>query len=153
MSFIRTPVVNAEQIGALRTLLRLDFTYGVRQLLGAGMSESLTCLGILNLTESLQQAEQPLVVVSALMQHRMLPTATVPLDSTRYELFSRLLDAPLALERFPGITQDNFEAFLLPLKTQVEALKVIFQNAPYVDEDSIRKNVATTSALPNTELN
>lgn len=150
MSMLRVPVVNLDQLTALRSLLRLDYTRGMRMALDIkDASAADTCLKILTLTEYRIEAEQPLIVVAALMDFHGTPTAMLPLDSERFGFFEKLLNIGLATTDFPGIEPETLEPILEPMRAQVDGLKKVFGDAEYLDSESLR----TKARLPETDSN
>lgn len=143
MTMIRVPVVNVDQLQALRSLLRLDFTRCVRKALTDSTVVPLQCVSILRLTEYMNQAEQPLVVVAALMQYHGTPTAMIPLDPARFEFFTKLLTISLGASDFPGLTDEQLEPLLAPMRAYVAELKTIFEGAALVDESALRSKMKT----------
>jgi hypothetical protein len=145
MSMVRAPVVNGDQLQALRSLLKLDFTRCVRNTLTKGGGIAQQCMSILQLTELMEQAEQPLIVVAAIMQFNGLPTAMLPLDSVRFNLFTRLLDTPLGTSDFPGLTEEQLEPVLAPMRGYIEELKKIFESSAHLDEEALRQRMKTST--------
>lgn len=143
MSLMRVPVVNRDQLQALRSLLRLDFTRCLRNILENVTVVPQQCLNIMQVTDVMSQAEQPLIVVAALMQYHGTPTAMLPLDAARFQLFSKLLDTPLGTRDFPGLTDEQLEPVLAPMRAYVQELKTIFESAALVDEDALKRKMKT----------
>lgn len=145
MSLLRIPVVNVDQLNALRSLLRLDFTRCVRKVLVENTVVPLQCVKILQFTELMNQAEQPLIVVAALMQYHGTPTAMLPLDAARFDFFSKLLSVPLSPHDFPGLTDEQLEAYLTPMKNFIEELKKVFESSGHIDEQTLRSKMKTST--------
>ena len=155
MSMLRVPVVNIDQLQALRSLLRLDYTRGVRMALTGEKKDDIpdTCLRILTLTEYLTEAEQPLVVVAALMEFHGTPTAMLPLDAERFTFFENLLSISLEASSFPGVEQDSLNQVLEPMRSQVDELKKVFSAAEYLDSESLKNKARLPEADPNRMMN
>jgi len=153
MSLLRVPVVNRDQLQALRSLLRLDFTRALRNALTESKVVPLQCVTILRLTEYMNQAEQPLIVIAAMMQHTGKPTSLLPLDKERFAFFSRLLDISLGTEDFPGLTEDQLEPVLAPMRVYVTELKALFEASATLDEDAIRGKVQDDPGPPSGLMN
>lgn len=145
MSLIRVPVVNRDQLQALRSLLKLDFTRCVRSALTKGDAIPQQCLSVLQLTEIMEAAEQPLIVVAAIMQFHGTPTAMLPLDQGRFTFFTRLLSIPLGVSDFPSLTEEQLEPVLAPMRAYVVELKKIFESAAHIDEDALRSKMKTST--------
>ena len=146
MSLVRIPVVNRDQLQTLRSLLRLDFTRAVRSALVTTAELPMQCLSILRLTEAMTQAEQPLIVIAALMQYNGTPTAMVPLDQGRFAFFTRLLDIPLNPSDFPGLTEEQLEPILAPMRAHISELKQIFENSGHVEEDALKNRLKVAAS-------
>ena len=147
---MRVPVVNRDQLQALRSLLRLDFTRCLRNTLINTTVVPQQCLNILQLTDVMSQAEQPLIVVAALMQYHGTPTAMLPLDAGRFNLFSKLLAIPLGSADFPGIAEDQLEPILAPMKAYIAELKTIFESSAFIDEEQLKNKMKT--ATPKSDM-
>lgn len=143
MSLMRAPVVNRDQLEALRTLLRLDFTRFLRNTLSQAGQVPTQCLKILQVTDTMSQAEQPLVIAAALIQYTGTPTAMLPLDQVRFDFYSRLLNIPLGPGDFPGLTEEQLEPVLAPMRAYVEELKAVFESAAHIDEAALRSKMKT----------
>lgn len=143
MTLLRVPIVNREQLQALRTLLRMDFTRALRNALTEQQQISLQCVAVLQLTEYLTQAEQPLVIVASMMQFHGYPTAMLPLDSTRFAFFTRLLSISLDTKDFPGVDPEQADTVLAPLRGLVGELQKIFEASGHLDENAIHSKMKT----------
>ena len=153
MSLLRVPVVNVDQLRALRSLLRLDFTRALKKILYSEDSVPLQCVSILRTTEYMNQAEQPLVVVGALMGLHGIPTAMLPLDNERFNFFTKLLEISLSADDFPGLEEEKLEPILAPIRVHVTELRKIFESAELLDEVAVRAKLPRTSSPTGGLLN
>lgn len=145
MSLVRVPVVNRDQLQALRSLLRLDFTRCMRNILTTETEVPVQCVRILAITDVMNQAEQPLIVVAALMQYHGTPTAMLPLDAGRFGFFSKLLSIPLGTRDFPGISDEQLEPILAPMRAYIAELKTIFDSSAHIDEEALKNKMKTST--------
>lgn len=150
---VRAPTVNIDQLQAMRTLLRLDFVRGLRNILASPSDLTGQSLEVLRLVDAMNRAEQPLVVIAALMMHHQTPTMTLVLDSDRFRIFSLLLARPLDSRDFPGLTEEELEAVFVPLRARVQELNTIFDSAPMVDEDLAKGKLKVGTAPSEGMLN
>ena len=146
MTLLRVPVVNQEQLQTLRGLLRLDFVRALQVILIKDKEVTPQCLSILSLVDIMNQTEQPLVMLSALMVLNGTPTAVLPLSDAHFKIYSDLIEMPLRPEDFTGITKESMETFLGSLRGVVTELKEVFKAAGHMEEEALRSKMKTTAA-------
>jgi hypothetical protein len=148
---VRVPVLNKEQIEALRMILRLDYSRSLKAFLTKGDSIDDTRLNIFRLTDLLGQAEQPLIVGEAMMDFQNRTTCMLPLNQKRFDFFSKQLLKPIEVSDFSMTEKEKLEDLIFPLNEKIEELKKIFEDAAFVDSDAMKEN--NKILVPATGLN
>jgi hypothetical protein len=147
---MRTPVVSDEQIEALTTLLKIDFTRGVAKILCSQESPVLQTIEVLELTETLMAVNQPLLISKAMMLFTKSRNSHLALDPERYSILVSLFDTKLGVSDFPGIEEDIIEDTLTPLRAHIETLRGIFESAGYLDSSAVKSGIPGLDAKPKT---
>lgn len=133
MTLIRTPVLNTRQIHALRSLLRFDHAKSMRFRVSGPGNDLDKTNALLALADSVSLLDAPLLVAQFLIKAQGLESIAVPLETQYHDIYIRLLKIDIGPTSFPGLTAEDIERAVGPIRPFIEEVKYIFENAPYTD--------------------